>query len=192
MLSERSQTRIIENPEEIIRHIRDFTMNSAELSVSFATGGMQFNYTYLFDLKKKILEKHRRGEHKGLRYISNIDNSNAEVTKKFLDAGANIKHVKNLPPMSFGVSDKEMITTIEKMEKGGVVSSILVSNDFAYINHFNAIFEELWRIGIDAADRIMDIEQGNETDDELADAKRSLNEVLEEVTNMKESVQHRK
>jgi len=28
------------------------------------------------------------------------------------DAGANIKHVKNFPPMSIGVSDKQMLTTL--------------------------------------------------------------------------------
>jgi hypothetical protein len=38
--------------------------------------------------------------------------------------------------------------------------------------------------GIDARHRIEDIEAGIETDDELADAKRYLNEVLQEVCNM--------
>ena len=138
------ETRLIENPEEIIKRITDFTINSSELSVSFAAGGMQFNYAYFFDSKKKILEKYKKGEHKGIRYISSIDSSNLEVTKKFLNVGAHIKHATNLPPMSFGVSDKEMITTIDKMYEGEVVSSILVSNDPAYMSHFRAIFEELW------------------------------------------------
>ena len=185
MQSEHSETRIIQNPEDVIKEIIDFSLNSNELYVSFAPGGMQFNYKYLFDIKKRILDKYKRGKHKGLRYISSIDSSNVEVTKKFLNAGAQIKHVRNLPPMSFGVSDKEMITTLDKMEGGGTVSSILASNDTAYMNHFKAIFDELWENGINATHRIKDIEEGRETDDELADAKRYLQEVLEEVTNMK-------
>jgi hypothetical protein len=68
------------------------------------------------------------------------------------------------------------------------LSSVLISTDYAYRNHFKSIFEELWKKGIDAIDRIKDIEQGRETDDELADAKQYVREVLEEITNMKRSV----
>jgi hypothetical protein len=87
--------------------------------------------------------------------------------------------------MSFGISDKQMITTLEKMEGGKVAQSILVSNDVAYIKYFAAIFDELWDKGINARERIKDIEEGRETDDELANAKQYLNLVLEEVSKMK-------
>ena len=50
--------------------------------------------------------------------------------------------------------------TIEKMEQGKMMESLLISNEPAYINHYNSIFEELWKNGIDAADRIKDIEEG--------------------------------
>jgi len=76
-----------------------------------------------------------------------------------------MRHVKNLPPMSFGVSDKEMAATIEKMEGGRMVQSLLVSNEPAYVNHFHFIFEDLWARGIDAEDRIRDIEGGIESAD---------------------------
>ena len=67
-----------------------------------------------------------------------------------------------MPPMNFGVSDKEVAITIEKMEGGKMSQSFLISNDPLYINHFNSIFEELWKNGIDAEDRIRDIEVGAE------------------------------
>ena len=51
--------------------------------------------------------------------------------------------------MSFGVSDKEIAATIEKMEGGRMVQSLLLSNETAYVNHFKSIFEELWDDGID-------------------------------------------
>ena len=41
-----------------------------------------------------------------------------------------------------------------------MAQSLLVSNEPAYVNHFRSIFEELWKNGIDALDRIRDIEQG--------------------------------
>jgi two-component system, OmpR family, sensor histidine kinase VicK len=36
----------------------------------------------------------------------------------------------------------------------------LTSNDPNYVKHFYSIFEDLWNDGIDAADRIKDIEEG--------------------------------
>ena len=111
------------------------------------------------------MEKQKKGEHKGVRYISNITQDNEKFAKAFLDAGIRIRHVKNLPPMSFGVSDKEISATIEKMEGGKMVQSLLLSNEPAYIDHFRSIFEDLWAKGIDAEDRIKEIHEGTDLTD---------------------------
>ena len=87
--------------------------------------------------------------------------------------------------MSFGISDKQVITTLEKMEGGRISQTLLVSVEEIFIKYFRAIFEELWKNGINAIDRIKDIEEGRQSDDELADAKCYLNEVLFEVSKMK-------
>ena len=92
--------------------------------------------------------------------------------------------LKIWPPMSTCVSEKKALTTLEKMEGGKVVQSSLLSNDLAYIKYFGGTFDELWDKGIDAIERIKDIEEGRETNDELADAKQYLNLVLEEVSSM--------
>ena len=96
-----------------------------------------------------LLDKQRRGEHKGIRYITSVGNDNLQISKLYLDYGIRIRHVKNLPPMSFGVSDKEIAVTIEKMEGGKRVESLLISNDPVYVRHFTSLFEEIWRNGID-------------------------------------------
>jgi two-component system sensor histidine kinase VicK len=160
----RYQTRIIENPDEIIRQISRLTASSNELSTCMSSGGLHYSHKYFFDIKKKLLDKHKKGEHKGIRYITNIDNDNVGLAKLYLDSGIQIKHVTNLPPMSFGVSDKEMAVTIEKMEGGRVINSLLSSNEPLYVKHFASIFEELWRNGIDAKSRIRDIDEGIETE----------------------------
>jgi signal transduction histidine kinase len=155
------ETRIIENnPDDIVKQIKRLSQNSNELATCLTSGGMQYSYNYFFDVKKKLLDKQKRGEHKGIRYISNIDKDNIQLVKKYLESGIQVKHVRNLPPMSFGVSDKEIAATIEKMEGGKRVESLLVSNEPAYVKHFSSIFEELWKNGIDAADRIRDIGEG--------------------------------
>ena len=155
------ETRIIENnPDQIVKQIRLLTENSNKLSICLTSGGMQYSHNYFFDIKKKLLDKQKNGEHKGIRYISNIDKDNIQLAKEYLQSGIQIKHVKNLPPMSFGVSDKEISATIEKMEGGKRVENLLIGNEPAYVRHFSSIFEELWNNGIDAADRIRDIEEG--------------------------------
>jgi signal transduction histidine kinase len=110
-----------------------------------------------------LLDKQKRREHKGIRYITTIDKKNVQLAKTYLESGIQIKHVENLPPMSFGVSDKEIAVTIEKMEGGRVVQSLLTSNEPLYLKHFGSVFEELWRNGVDCKNRIKEIEEGIES-----------------------------
>ncbi|MGC2574875.1 MAG: ATP-binding protein, partial [Candidatus Nitrosopolaris sp.] len=65
-----------------------------------------------------------------------------------------------MPPMNFGVSDKEMAGTIEKMKGGSMSQNFLFSNEPLYIDHFNSLFNELWKNGVDAKVRIKAIEDG--------------------------------
>ena len=153
-------TRVLEDQNQIINEIRRLNYSSTRLSVCSAFGGMQMDYKYLFDSYMNIVDKHQKGEGKGMRWIINIDKENLNLVKLFLKAGIQIRHVKNMPPMNFGVSDKEMAGTIEKMEGGKMSQSFLFSNEPLYINHFNSLFEEIWENGIDAKVRIKAIEEG--------------------------------
>ena len=99
--------------------------------------------------------------HNGIKIITSITDSNdIEIVNKFLVLGIGIKHVKNLPPINFAVSEKEMIATIQKTEGGQILQNLLTTNEPAYIEHFNSIFNELWENGIDIKNRINDIETG--------------------------------
>ena len=158
----RYKTRIIDNSDEIVKEISRLTASSNKLDTCLTAGGMQYSHNYFIDIKKKLLDKQKKREHKGIRYVTNINNENAHLAKTYLDYGIEVKHVKLLPPMSFGISDKEIALTIEKMDGGRVPQSLLISNEPLYLKHFSSIFEELWRSGTDAADRIRDLEQGIE------------------------------
>ena len=154
------ETKLIQDKDKIINEIVRINQSSIELSVCATAGGMQFSYNYLFEVINQLLDRQKKGEHKGIRYIRSINNDNLELAKILTDCGVRLKHVKNLPPMSFGVSDKEMGATLEKLEEGNTVQSLLISNEPLYIKHFVSIFEELWKNGIDALDRIRNIEEG--------------------------------
>ncbi|MGH9983273.1 MAG: ATP-binding protein [Nitrososphaeraceae archaeon] len=172
---QRHETVIIDNPNEIIKEIYSLTADSNQLDTCLTSGGMHYSHKYFFEIKKKLLDKQKQGEHKGLRYITNIENENLELIKLYLKSGIKIRHVRNLPPMSFGVSDKKVAVTIEKMENGKVVQSLLLSNESQYLKHFSSVFQRLWESGIDALDRIREIQEGTEaefytviTDNEIA------------------------
>jgi two-component system sensor histidine kinase VicK len=160
----RYETVIIDNPDAIINEIYSLTADSNQLDTCLTSGGMHYSHKYFFEIKKKLLDKQRRGEHKGLRYITSIENENLELIKLYLKSGIKIRHVKNLPPLSFGVSDKKVAVTIEKMENGKVVQSLLLSNESQYLNHFSSVFQRLWESGTDALDRIREIQEGTEAE----------------------------
>jgi two-component system, OmpR family, sensor histidine kinase VicK len=130
---------------------------------------MQMSYNFFLDTYKQIIDKFRKKEERNetnrLRWIINIDKDSMKLVKVFLDLGFQIKHVKNMLPINFGVSDKEVALTIEKMDGGKMSQSFLISNEPLYVNHFNSLFEEIWKNGIDAAERIKDIEIGVDLSD---------------------------
>ncbi len=156
------QTKIVDNPDEIIKEIYKLTADSNKLDTCLASGGLQYSHSHFFDIKKKLLDKQKKGQHKGIRYITNIAKENIQLVKLYVEQGIQIKHIKNLPAMSFGVSDKEIAVTIENMEGGTPIRSLLLSNEPLYLKHFSSTFEGLWKNGTDVVDRIREIEQGIE------------------------------
>ncbi|HEX6282981.1 MAG TPA: HAMP domain-containing sensor histidine kinase [Nitrososphaera sp.] len=186
----RYETRMIENPDEVIKEIGRLIASSNKLDTCLTSGGLQYSYNYFFDLKKKLLDKQKREVHKGIRYITSIDSGNLHIAKLYLGYGIQIRHTKNLPPMSFGVSDKEIAVTIEKMEGGKRVQSLLLSNEPLYVRHFTSLFDEIWKNGIGAAAQIRNIEEGYELTnvDVIQNPEESLRKAWTLVGSAKEEV----
>ncbi|MGA9154540.1 MAG: hypothetical protein WBZ36_28475 [Candidatus Nitrosopolaris sp.] len=107
-------------------------------------------------------ERYRKGKGDGVRWIINTDKNSIKLVKIFLESGIQVRHIREMPPINFGVSDKEVALTMEKMEGGKVSQSFLISNDPLYVNYFNSVFEDLWKNGGDALHKITAIEQGPE------------------------------
>jgi two-component system sensor histidine kinase VicK len=159
---EPTETKVLENRAQIFNHMKSVIGNASERSVCSSIGAMQLVHNNFFEEYKKIIDKHRRDRQgKGIRWVTSIiDKDSIDLVKIFLNAGIQVRHVRNLTPMSFAVDNKHFYATVEKMEEGKMMESLLISNEPVYINHYNSIFEELWKNGINAADRIRDIEQG--------------------------------
>src|SRR5919199_1048695 len=72
----RYETRIVENPDEAVKEISRLTASSNRLDTCLTSGGLQYSHKYFFDIKRKLLDKQKRGEHSGIRYVTTIDNDN--------------------------------------------------------------------------------------------------------------------
>ena len=154
-------TRIIEDADDIVKELSRMTAESNVLSTCLSSGGLHYSYNNFFELKKELVKREKKGLHGGVRYVTNIDTKeNAELASLMLNEGIRIRHVNNLPPMSFGVSHKEIAATFEIMEEGSKFQNLIISTEPTYIKHFASIFEELWRNSVDADQRINGIKEG--------------------------------
>ncbi|HJT84701.1 MAG TPA: HAMP domain-containing sensor histidine kinase [Nitrososphaeraceae archaeon] len=133
---------------------------SSSLLIVSSYGGMQLIYNNFLNHYKRFLDKYKKGESKeGIKWICNIEKENLELVKTFLKMGMQLRHVTKLPPLNFALGNSEINATIEKMENGKMVQSLLISNEPLYVKHFLSIFENLWMSGIDAKDRLKELEQ---------------------------------
>src|ERR671921_664729 len=162
------EIKVLKNIDEILRKGKDLLESSDEFLVCSRVSGLRLVYNNYFELYEKIMNKYKQGEHKGIKLLTIItDKDAADIVKKFLKIGVQIRHVKNMPPIDFALSDKE------------IIKSLLVSNEQAYISHFTFIFNELWRDAIDAKERILSIEQGIEPEFfEVINDREKANQIL--------------
>jgi len=167
---EPKKTEIIADDEEISKRIIQIIKKSEYICIYSVIGGdLQIRYINFFYAIGEILEKQRNGDHKGIRWITSInDDNDVELVKILLYEGVQIRHIYNKPFVNFVSSNNLFASTIEKKDEGGkIITSLLSSNDSIYLDHYNAIFEEQWKAGIDAEERIKDIEEGMDYDIEV-------------------------
>ncbi|HYO06782.1 MAG TPA: HAMP domain-containing sensor histidine kinase, partial [Phototrophicaceae bacterium] len=152
---------------DISKRITDLAKNSDHMCICTTSGGMRLIFKNFFETYKEVLEKHRDGKHGGIRWLSSISKNDIELVKIFLNECMDIRHLKDEPTLNFALSNKLFNSTIEKMEEGKMVTSLFSSNDALYLSHYQAVFEGLWKKGIDARDRVKDIEEGRSVNMEI-------------------------
>jgi signal transduction histidine kinase len=163
----RAEIRAVKDPREILQDTIGLVRRSKQYSICSVSNGLLYAHNYSFDAFKEILDLHRSGKHAGIRWVTKIesieDSRLLEVIKTFMQLGMQIRHVTTIPPMSFGVSEKEIGVTVENMRGGSLNASAIFSSEPAIVEQFAAIFEELWNRGINAKERIEEIESQTKT-----------------------------
>jgi signal transduction histidine kinase len=201
-----SQITLLHGYEDIVRKEREFLESSKELVACLNFSGIRLAYNSNFEVYQKIMQqKSVNGEHKGIRFVTKVEKHSANMIKRFLDVGVQVRHVDNLPPIDFAVSDKEIVAKVhrveseisdEKHDSGNLetsldVKNVLVSTEQAYIDYFLYTFSELWNNGTNAEERITYLEQGLEPEfiDVLNDGKKTGRILLELVKSIKQEAQ---
>jgi nitrogen-specific signal transduction histidine kinase len=187
---ERVETIALRNSTEIAKRIKKNIESSNEIKICSQAGGLELIYNNFLESYKKALDSYRKGAHKGIRCITTINKDNEGLATLLLNEGLQVRHTKNITPLSFSISNKEFQATAEKMEGGEMIRSLLVSTEPIYIDHYNSIFEQLWDNSIDAKDRIDDIKEGVDLADieVIPRSARSRLLYLELVKNAKEQI----
>lgn len=171
------KTKVLEYPGDIYNHLINTIKKSSGCYVCFSIGGMRMIYNNFFNSFNEIIKRQKieeegqeRKEPCGIKWLTHIDDDekDIELVKTFLNAGIQIRHIKNLPSINFSVDNNSIQATIERMDDGKIMKDLLVSNEPAYIKHFMSFFQDLWtNSGIDAVERIKNIEEGLEYDNEI-------------------------
>ena len=77
------ETKVLEDPAEIFNHMKYVIENASKRLTCSSSGAMQMVYDNFFNLYKKILDKHRRGEGEGIRWLTTIDKENKDLVRVY-------------------------------------------------------------------------------------------------------------
>src|SRR5919206_1707015 len=156
------QTRFLENPNEVSEELKKVINTSEDDSWSIcSTFDGLLMLTSNKDFKKmqgRLVDSTRRGNN--TRWVGTINKDNVWIVKTSLNLGMKIKHIKNMPPMNFAISSKELYATIDEMKEGQIAKNLLISNEPPYLMHYISIFEDLWNKSVPAEQKIKEIEEG--------------------------------
>ena len=148
--------------------------------VSIVYENKMFYQSYL-----NLLSKYKEGKIKGgVRWVTHIEDSKeqAELIKKALSLGMKIRHINYPIPLSFGVSEKQFVGTVEEMRNGKMIETLLYSSEPLYVRHFQSIFDELWKMGL--------IERGvaSETTKVIENSSQAIELFLHLIENAREEI----
>ena len=140
--------KVVEKEKEILSNSRVFS--------ALVNGKLlEFINDDHFTLFREVMDRHRRGKHGGIRLITLIDRSTANIVKGFLAIGVEVKHITNLYSVQFVASEREVLEiTLDE-------NKLVVEKDSSRVRSYLNIFEDLWTHGTDARKRISELKAGD-------------------------------
>ncbi|MFL6486704.1 MAG: ATP-binding protein [Nitrososphaera sp.] len=152
----------VENSKEILQGNIELIKRSKQYSVCSTSEQLISVENYSNDVFREIIELHKYGKHAGVRWLTKIevngDSKRLEAIKALMKLGVQIRHIQSTPTISFGLSETEIAVSIGNSQEGSSKPRAIFNSEPAIVEHFAAIFEELWNSGIDASEIIEDME----------------------------------
>jgi two-component system, OmpR family, sensor histidine kinase VicK len=193
---ELTRTRLIEDTNEIFVESKKAIKEGAWFSACITVDAMKLMRNYYDKEIQTAAERIRKNSNigpedsKGFRWITAFEKEDMDTVQHFLNLGVEVRHVRNIIPMTFAVTDKKLIATVQEVKEQGLIHTALATNDPNYIRHYNALFDELWDKGFDALDRIRDIEEGRELGRvDVIDNPRQIHKIyLDIISSAKEEI----
>lgn len=158
------ETKIISMSDDPLKaeELATYLFQSTELNICTYSEGLKIGYDLFLRWIKDFLEKKKNGTHKGIRILIAISKYNLELVKRYLDLGIEIRHLKESPFISFGITKSDMVATVEDVTENNFANNILYSNDPAYLHNFKSMFDKLWENSKHASEIIKSIEEETE------------------------------
>jgi signal transduction histidine kinase len=154
-------TKVLDNEEDIVKQFKYTLENSKDNSIVANPGAMRMIHKNFLQLFGQSASRNKAMGNP-TRWLTTIDRESIDIVNAFLNMGVEVRHSRTLVPIQFSINDKQIEATVEKLDDGKMVQSLLVSNESVYVNHFRSVFDELWRDSVDARERIREIEKGFE------------------------------
>lgn len=86
----------------------------------------------------------------GFCSMTDFEKEDMDTLQHSLNLGIKVRSAGNTIPMTFAVTDKIFIATVQEVKIHGWVNKALATNDPNYITHYDVLFEELWNKGCDS------------------------------------------
>jgi hypothetical protein len=120
------KTKVLDNPEEIAKKLRQITLESDYLNIYSTPTGMALGRDQYESINENINKKFPDSFVKWITSIN--DRKDIEIIEHFLKEGIKIKHNPNISSMNFVISDKYFASTTEKVNGAQMISNFLISN----------------------------------------------------------------
>jgi hypothetical protein len=145
-------SKVMEREREILSH-------SERFSACIERKLLEFIRDDHFTLFLKVMDKRRRGTHKGIKLITSIDYLTVNLVEEFLAIGVEVKHVPDISSKQFVVSN---IAVLEIPNSGKDLGRRLqVEHDMTLVKSYLKIFEDLWHSATDARKRIAELKSNS-------------------------------
>ena len=120
------KTQVLQDQQEIFNALVNFYKTSNEIKFYAPVESIKLINSYFINLHQEILERFRKRNHKGIKWITSLNNTkDIKLVTSYIDKGIEIRHVNDLFSNSFALSDNTFLFTIENIKEGKMATDML-------------------------------------------------------------------